>query len=515
MKKKEILCLCAAALLTYHIVAAPVSAADYSFLQRMEPLQYDWEFQSQLKEDKVIKNGKPDTRWFDPDDPHSEYEITTAEQLMGLAELVKTRNLQNGENVVYTFEGITINLMNDIELTKEWTPIGISSSYSFEGTFNGNGHTISGVNISATDNVQGFFGYLKGTVKNLNIEGTVEAKGDSVGGLVGAMAPGSVVSGCTVNVNVSGKDRIGGVVGQNYSGRIVDCHNLGNVQGNVKVGGVVGENWNGQVKRCSNAGRISSSGKGVGTYGTGGVVGRSVAKDAVITECFNTGEINSANECAGGVVGYANAAGSTIDSCYNTGLVSGPSSYGYIGGLVGSIGENGVILRNSYNIGNVKDGEYLGGVLGNFTSDFYAKLESYISNNYYLDSSAPLAVGREKGSSGQRSYADSASAQSSGNLKGTRFAASLGLAYRADTGGLHGINNGFPVFKWQEESVFSPDEMLKKMDIRYKKQFREFFEQHPFGSSHGEFIIEAATPYAMSEKAISIKKQMDRKEQEK
>lgn len=511
MKKKEILCLCAAALLAYHVAAVPVSAADYSFIQKMEPLQYDWEFQNQLKEDKAIRNGKPDTRWFDPDDQRTAYEITTEEQLMGFAELVRTRDLQNGENVVYNFEGITVNLMNDIELTKEWTPIGISSSYSFEGTFNGNGHTVSGVMISATDSVQGFFGYLKGTVKNLNIEGTVETKGDTAGGLVGAMAPGSFVSGCTVSVDVSGRDRVGGVAGQNYSGTITDCRSQGNVQGNVKVGGVVGENWNGQVNRCSNTVNVSSSGKGVGTYGTGGVAGRSVAKDAVIKDSFNSGTIVSSNECAGGVVGYANAEGSTIDSCYNTGVVSGPSSYGYIGGVVGSIGENGVVLKNCYNIGNVQDGEYLGGVLGNFTADFYAKIESYIRNNYYLDSSADLAVGREKTGKGQRSYAGAVSAESSGSLRGSRFVSTLGLAYRSDTGGLRGINNGFPVLEWQEESLFSADEMLKKMDLPYEEQLRAFFKKYPLGSAHGEIIYEVLDPQVLFEKAISVKKQMDKR----
>ncbi|MDE8735542.1 hypothetical protein P0G10_20925, partial [Eubacteriales bacterium DFI.9.88] len=63
----------------------------------------------------------------------------------------------------------------------------------------------------------------------------------------------------------------------------------------------------------------------------------------MIKESFNRGNIHSGNECAGGVVGYTNAVGSTVESCYNTGSVSSPEdgSYGYVGGVVGSIGEDG------------------------------------------------------------------------------------------------------------------------------------------------------------------------------
>ena len=88
--------------------------------------------------------------------------------------------------------------MNDIELTKDWTPIGYSDIYAFEGIFEGNGHTISGIHIEKTsDDNQGFFGYLKGTVRNLNLSGSIETETSTVGGLVAVMAPGSSVENCT------------------------------------------------------------------------------------------------------------------------------------------------------------------------------------------------------------------------------------------------------------------------------------------------------------------------------
>ncbi len=514
MKKKEIFCVLAASLfISNFISASPVSAADYSFIQKVEPLQYDWEFQQELNEDKAIKNGKPDTRWFDPEDQRSEYEISTEEELMGLSQLVSTRNFTWEVNEVYTFKNITIKLMNDIELTKDWVPIGYSDTYAFEGTFDGNGHTISGIRIQdVTDDNQGFFGYLKGTVRNLKLSGTIETETSNVGGLAAVMAPDSAVENCTVNMTVSGKDKVGGIAGQSTSARIENCRNTGNISGTVKIGGIVGENWNGSVRQCSNTGTISSSGRGVGTYGTGGIAGRSVARDASIQECYNTGSIRSNNECAGGIVGYTNAAGSTVDSCYNTGVVSGEEGQSslpnYIGGIVGSIGENGVRLQNCYNVGKVKNGEYLGGVLGNFTANYYAKIEAFISNNYYLDGSAPAAVGKEKDSDGGKNYSDVASVELSGDLTSMHMVSALGAAYRADEGGMHGVNNGFPVLKWQEETTIDRTKLLKKMGINYKKEFDAFFEKYPYGASSGQFILEASNPHTFFENQLSEHQQI-------
>lgn len=521
MKKKEILCVFAASLLVSNFISlSPASAVDYSFIRKVEPLQYDWEFQRELMEDRKIENGKPDTRWFDPEDQRSEYQISTEEQLMGLSQLVNTREFNWQVNEVYTFKGITIKLMNDIELTRDWIPIGYSDIYAFEGTFDGNGHTISGIHIEdSDDNNQGFFGYVKGTVRNLKLEGSIETQSSSVGGLAAILAPDALVENCTVDMTVSGTDKVGGIAGESTSGQIRNCHNKGNVSGTVKVGGVVGENWNGSVSRCSNTGTISSSGRGVGTYGTGGIAGRSVARDAFIRECYNSGTIRSNNECTGGIVGYTNASGSTVDSCYNTGGVSGVEGKStltnYVGGIVGSIGENGVRLKNSYNIGAVKNGEYLGGILGNFTASHHSNIETYISNNYYLDGSAQAAVGKEKDGKGEKNYPDAASVELSGDLRSTHMASALGNAYRPDHGGMRGINNGFPVFKWQEETSVDQTRILKKMGIRYKEEFDAFFTAHPYGTSHGQFVLEASNPHTFFERLLSEQQERARERQEK
>lgn len=506
MKKKAIICACAVSLLMCNcITATSVFAGTHSFIQKVENLQYDPEYTT---EEKEVESGHPDTSWFDPDDQREVYEISTEQQLLGLAELVNTREMSWNVNKIYTFKDITIKLTKDIELTTDWTPIGSSDSHAFEGTFEGNGHTISGMKIDgSTNDNQGFFGYLKGTVNNLNVSGSIETRGSNVGGLVATMVKTAVVENCTTAVDVISKfNRVGGVVGFNVSGKIINCHNQGNIKGNVKIGGVVGENWNGHVEKCSNEGRVESEGKGVGTYGTGGIAGRSVAQGAVVKESFNKGNIYSENECAGGVVGYANAVGSTVDSCYNTGSVSGPKEtehpYGYVGGVVGSIGEDGVKLSNCYNTGTLKNGKYIGGVLGNYTADFYDDITASISNNYYLSGAVTTAVGKEKDGKG-KNHSGSLSPKSSGDLRSTHMASSLGIAFRPDSSGLYGSNNGYPVLQWQEEEAIDRDALLKEMKIGYKKQFKGFYEKHPYGTASGDSILELFNPNLLLEKVLN------------
>lgn len=505
MKKKDIICLCAASLLVINCASAPCAfAADYSFIQKMEPLLYDTEFQAELEAEQYVQEGVPDTRWFDPEDQRQEYEITTEEQLMGLAQLVNNREFRWDSAGFHTFEGITIRLMNDIKLTQDWTPIGISDTLAFKGIFDGNGHTISGLRIDSASERQGFFGYLKGTVENLTLQGVVQTRRNYAAGLAAYMTSSAVVKDCTVKVNVSGKDKVGGIAGENYSGLIIGCCSQGTVEGSAKVGGIAGENWNGRIKKCGNEGDVISYETGVGTYGTGGIAGRSVAAQALIEDCFNKGNISSENECAGGIAGYANAHNSAIESCYNTGVVSGSAqaSSGYTGGIVGKMGSN-VKLKNSYNTGPVKNSKYTGGMIGSYTADTEQDFESFVSNNYYLDGTAALAIGAEENTKGSRNYDEAIHTKSSADLRSTHMARVLGSAYRSDTGGMHGINNGFPVFKWQEAASVSKDELLQKMKIPYKEEFRSFFSNHPYGAPAGNLLLKAFNPQLLFEEISS------------
>ncbi len=512
MKKKQIICFCAASLLTIHCAAAPSAfAADYSFIQKMEPLLYDSEFQTRLAEEQDVQEGMPDTRWFDPEDQRQEYEISTQEELLGLCELVNKRQISWDGSKVYTFEGIVIKLMDDIELTCDWTPIGTSDMYAFEGIFDGNGHTISGLHIEDPGSeYQAFFGYLKGTVENLKLQGLVTTESDFTAGLAACMGESAIVRNCTADVKVTGKDKVGGIAGES-SGLITSCLNLGSIKGNVKTGGIVGENWNGIVRECGNEGTISSDGKSVGPYGTGGIAGRSVASSAVIEKCYNKGNVSSENECTGGIAGYAGARGSTISSCYNAGSIIGyeGASVGYAGGIAGSIGDYGIMLKNSYNAGFVKKGAYTGAVLGNYAAGSGQQLETYISNNYYLDGSAPLAVGKERDTKGKRNYEDAIKVKSSGDLRSAHMASVLGPSYRVDIGGMHSINNGFPILKWQEASGISMDELLQQMEIPYREEFRTFFAKYPYGSSQGSLFLKVANPQFFFEEISSDLRKRD------
>ena len=166
-------------------------------------------------------------------------------------------------------------LVADLDLDGEsspWTPIGSYDPYApFTGTFDGGGHTISGLYISGSSSYRGLFGYVGsgGTVKNLNVSGSVTGA-YHVGGVVGYNSGGTVES-CGSSCLVNGYDYVGGVVGRNSGGTVTGCFNTGSVRstgGSSYAGGVVGDNMSeGIVSRCYNTGAVS------GVNSAGGVVG--------------------------------------------------------------------------------------------------------------------------------------------------------------------------------------------------------------------------------------------------
>ena len=277
------------------------------------------------------------------DDP---IEIDTPE---ALAEIGKT----------YPLDGNYI-LTEDIDLggseTNPWTPIG-----NFNGTFDGGGHTISGLYINSSNNYAGLFGDVGGggTVKNLTVEGSVTGSGVT-GGVVGYNF-GGTVSGCNSGVTVNG-DTAGGVVGMN-SGTVSNCYNTGAVSGE-SAAGVVGENYGGTVSNCYNTGAVSGK-------SAAGVVGMN---SGTVSNCYNTGAVSG--ESAAGVVGENY--GGTVSNCYNTGAVSGKSA-------AGVVGENyGGTVSNCYNTGAVTGKINAGGV--------YASNHGWgpIKNSYYLDTTCDV-----------------------------------------------------------------------------------------------------------------------------
>ncbi|WP_283606452.1 GLUG motif-containing protein [Faecalispora anaeroviscerum] len=262
------------------------------------------------------------------------YKISTAAQLAKLAELVNARDINY-------FYGKCYKLTADIDLSgynasntgfnagKGWVPIGMKNYY-FHGTFDGNGHTITGLYINNNNlSIAGLFGYMDGsTVKNLSVTGA----------------------------EITGKDLVGGVAGHMVDTSVTNCYVTGTVTGNNFVGSISGSNSRGNMNNCYSTGAVN------GNYYVGGVVGNSDC----VTNCYSTGAVNG-NSIVGGVVGYIESG--CITNCYSTGAVSGN---GIVGGVVGknSGGVTSCIALNpnvsgSINIGCVV-GQNLKTLSGNY-----------------------------------------------------------------------------------------------------------------------------------------------------
>ena len=230
------------------------------------------------------------------------YTVTSADGLMNIAKLV------NGGK-----SDINITLDTDIDLTgKDWTPIGTDYDNSYKGTFDGGGHTITGLTFTTNDEYAGLFGWLNraGTVKNVVMEGVQITSNQIYGG------------------------SIGGVVGYSW-GTIENCSVSGSVSGTVYVGGVVGAQIGGSITGCSSSATVK------GTVDVGGVVGQTNSS-ATLTACYATGNVTleiapKKNIAGGGLVGMN--AGSSLLACYATGNVTSTGSstgYMHIGGFLGN-----------------------------------------------------------------------------------------------------------------------------------------------------------------------------------
>ena len=232
------------------------------------------------------------------------YTVYNANGLMNVAELV------NGGKT-----DINITLDKNIDLTgKGWTPIGTDYDNSYTGTFDGGGHTITGLTFTTNDEYAGLFGYLgnfgaAGTVKNVVMEGIQITCNHSLG-------------------------YAGGVAGFSR-GIIENCSVSGSVSGTVSVGGVVGVQRDHPITGCSSSATVK------GTLNVGGVAGQTIF-GATLTACYATGNViieiaPTQNISGGGLVGFND--GISLLSCYATGNVTSTGSstgYVHIGGFLGN-----------------------------------------------------------------------------------------------------------------------------------------------------------------------------------
>lgn len=151
--------------------------------------------------------------------------------------------------------GITVELTADLDLSDQAiTPVPI-----FQGTFHGNGHTISGLSLETKGSKMGLFRTLSASavVEDLTVEGTLCPQGSAnQAGLLAGENFGTVRR-CTVWGSVTGQEAIGGLVGYNgESGSLISCSSDADVTGVYNVGGIAGENL-GTVERCSNTGSLN------------------------------------------------------------------------------------------------------------------------------------------------------------------------------------------------------------------------------------------------------------------
>ena len=236
------------------------------------------------------------------------YTVTSADGLMNIAELV------NGGKT-----DINITLDKNIDLTgKGWTPIGTSFDNSYKGTFDGGGHTITGLAVTTNDQFVGLFGYLNraGTVKNVVMEG-IQITSNHMFGCTGGVVGYSwgTIENCSVSGSVSGTDCVGGVVGSQKAGSIIGCSSSATVKGTHYIGGVAGEKW-GSMTACYATGNVTLEIASQKNNFGGGVVG--LNGGSRVLACYATGNVTSTGSSTGNVHigGLFGDSYTTVTACY-------------------------------------------------------------------------------------------------------------------------------------------------------------------------------------------------------
>ena len=239
------------------------------------------------------------------------YTVTSADGLMNIAELV------NGGK-----SDINITLDTDIDLTgKDWTPIGTDYDNSYKGTFDGGGHTITGLTFTTNDKYAGLFGYLNraGTVKNVVMKDVQITNNRSWSAFAGGVAGYSwgTIENCSVSGSVSGTVYVGGVVGAQIDGSITGCSSSATVKGTTDVGGVAGQtNSSATLTACYATGNVIIEIDPVRNIAGGGLVGFNGGNG--VLACYASGNVTSTGSSTGNVhiFGLLGDNYTTVTACY-------------------------------------------------------------------------------------------------------------------------------------------------------------------------------------------------------
>ena len=340
------------------------------------------------------------------------YVIANSEQFAYFARQMESED--------YNGAGEYFVLTADLELTAaDWNPI-----FRFDGSFDGNGHTIvytqrEGMVTTNDVNQQfyyfGLFGIQRGTVSNLNVSGDILVSVPAgvtiadlnVGGICGYTR--GTVTHCSSDVDIRFEEganlapNVGGIAGQidndaKAPGVVEYCGCSGSIDGNIrgaKAGGIAGHMRGGTIRQCFNKGTIDLTGAG-GIY-AGGIIGSiydmNYTKTRVIESCYNWGTISAAaagsgTANAGGIGGILNAKegsgdnysdASAINGCYSIGTLS--SSSGDTSPLSPDVGGH-VKVSGNYCL----EGEDANVQKAEDKTELFEKLSAYAPNTWFADS---------------------------------------------------------------------------------------------------------------------------------
>ena len=252
-------------------------------------------------------NGETKTQPIGDGTQAAPYQIENGEHLAWLADTV---NKADSGAKFYA------ELTDDIDLGgNPFTPIGTygysSSDKSFSGSFNGNEHTVKGLNVTAL--YAGLFGSIKDAeIKNVIVQGTVTSSSGDAGGIVGrAIGTANTITNCGNEANVSGGSNVGGILGNSQNSStvvtITGCYNTGNISAKDRAAGIIGR-YNGsnpEIVDCYNTGAITSE-----DYATGIYAGSS----SKISNCYTAGRIQGSDNSKTGA--FTTSRYNTLPTCY-------------------------------------------------------------------------------------------------------------------------------------------------------------------------------------------------------
>lgn len=259
---------------------------------------------------------------YDLTENDNTYNINTPEELAWIAQQV---------NAGETFEGKTIFLEQNIDLSaKYWLPIG-NEDNAFSGIFDGNNHKITGLKFNSDDcGFVGLFGKAQNAIiKNIEL----------------------------LNADITGREKVGALCGSIALTKIENCSVTGCINGVSCIGGAVG--WTSDWRECTIK-NVTVNAKIAGEYYAGGIVG--YVRQIVLNNSELIGEVHGTNN-VGGLIGYIDDY-ATLSDCFSNANINGEK---YLGGVVGRC--SSVSIENCYSNSELYGGLYVGSIIGYYTGN--------------------------------------------------------------------------------------------------------------------------------------------------